>query len=112
MAYEEFRQWLLEEMKRRGWTFAELARQSDMTVSHLTRVASGERIPGAKTCISIARAFRLPAEEVLRRAGLIPPARGAVEGLEELQAYYRDLTQADRKRLLLIARAMLEEPPR
>ncbi|MHB9132622.1 MAG: helix-turn-helix domain-containing protein [Armatimonadota bacterium] len=107
--YETFRIWLQEEMERRSWTFTELARQSGITVSHLTRIAGGERIPGMKTLLAIARAFRLPREEVLRHAGIIPPVRGTVAGMEELQAYYHAMTPKDRKRLLSIARSFVED---
>ena len=107
--YDTFREWLADEMKRRGWSYTELSQRTGITLSHLSRVSQGERIPGMKTITAIARAFHRPAEEVLRLAGVIPPARGSVEGAEEMQAYFAELSPEDRKRLLTIARAFLAE---
>ncbi|MHB9134608.1 MAG: helix-turn-helix domain-containing protein [Armatimonadota bacterium] len=107
--YEHFRLWLRQELEHRRWNLAELSRRSKVTIGHLSRIMSGERVPGIETLVKIAVALHLPAEEVLRHAGLATTPRGAVEGQEELQRYFAEMTPADRKRLLTIARAFVVE---
>jgi transcriptional regulator with XRE-family HTH domain len=105
---DEFANWLLEELGRRGWDQSELARQSRVTTAQISRIFSGERRAGPAACRAIARAMHLPPEEVFRRAGLLPRARELPEGAEELLHLYGDLEEGDRRRLLAIARSLLE----
>ena len=56
----------------------------------------------------IARALGLPPEEVFRIAGLLPPARETAEGTKELVYLFESIDEANRQRLLLIARAFWE----
>lgn len=109
--HEEFTNWLEHELAERGWNKAELARRANIDLSHLLRIMSGERNPGPNTGRAIARAFHLPAEEVFRHAGILPRSRKHPEGLEELQHYYKNLSEEDRERLLLFARALYEAHP-
>jgi transcriptional regulator with XRE-family HTH domain len=50
-----------------------LARRSQISDSHISRLVAGGRKPGNEAAKAIARAFRLPPEEVMRQAGLLPP---------------------------------------
>lgn len=102
--YEDFRAWLHDELAHRRWNLAELARRSKVTLSHLSRIMSGERLPGIETLVKIAVGLHLPVEDVLLHAGVTPTPRGAVEGQGELLRYFAEMTAADRKRLLDIAR--------
>ncbi len=108
MSYEEFREWLEAQLQKRGWNLAELARRGNIDLSHLTRVAGGERIPGPATCVKIARAFRIPPEDVLRRVGVLTTTPSQVEGMEELAMYFAAFSPDDRKRLILLARALYQ----
>ena len=63
-------------MNQRGRTPRGLARRSQVTQTHISRIMSEMRRPGPDALMSIARAMHMPAEEVFRRAGLLPP-RGA-----------------------------------
>lgn len=105
---ETFEDWLEGELKARGWTIAELARRGHMKPSSLSRVLSGTRKAGPELCNAIARALRIPPEDVFRRAGLLPPSAQAqgVSGSDELILYYREMPPEDRRRLLAIARTL------
>lgn len=82
----EFRAWLEGELKNRGWSQRELARQSGVKQSRLSDVIRGVRNPGPKFCGDIARAFGIPVEVVMRAAAILPPS-AELEGLsEEAQA--------------------------
>ncbi|MHB9130394.1 MAG: helix-turn-helix domain-containing protein [Armatimonadota bacterium] len=113
MAYDEFKAFILSELKRRKWNMARLAKESGITLSHISRIMSGERTPGATTAVGIARAFRLPPEEILHLAGLAPDAHPSDTGEDELRYLYRLLDDDRRHHLLVVARALVEDaqPP-
>ena len=105
MSTDEFIGWLQQELKTRGWDMAELARRGGITRSQISKLMSGERNPGPNTCSAIARAFHIPAEEVFRRAGVLPKSRKGSEGADELLFHYQNMGEEARQYLLKIARA-------
>lgn len=105
---EAFVAWVLEELQKRGWSQSELARRAFVTRSGINKLLSGERNPGPVLCVAIAKAFKLPAEEVCRRAGVIPRPRSHSENLEdeeELLYHFRKMTPEAKQYLLMTARA-------
>ena len=103
--YDEFAEWLRQEMQTRGWDQAKLARCSQTTTALISRMLSGERRPGAVVARRLARALHLAPEEIFRRAGLLPRTLPQPPGLEELVHLYGELTDEDRQRLIMIARS-------
>lgn len=103
-----FGTWLAEELTRRRWEQSELRRYGGLTSGQVSRIISGERKAGPHACVIIARAMGLPPEEVFRRAGLLPPVRESVEGTRELVYLFENISEDDRQRLLLVARAFWE----
>lgn len=103
--HEDFSAWLQAELDARGWDQAELARRSQTTTALISRMISGERLPGAVVARRLARALSLAPEEVFRRAGLLPRTGPKPEGLEELAYLYTEMSDEDRDRLLAVARA-------
>lgn len=69
---EIFSKWILDELNRRGWPPAELARKARIDTGNLSRILSGTRKVGPDVCNSIAEALGLPPELVFRKAGLLP----------------------------------------
>lgn len=106
--YEEFVEWLQQQLQERGWDQSELARRGGIARSQVSRLMSGERRPGPTTCRAIARAFHMPVEEVFRRAGVLPRNRKVPAELEELQHYFLELGTEDQQRVLIIVRALHE----
>lgn len=70
---EKFTHFIEEELERRGWSRADLARASGISQSMLSHIWAGTRNPGTEVCEGIARAFKMPPETVYRAAGLLPP---------------------------------------
>lgn len=68
----EFHNWLQQEMKKRGWSQADLAREAGLSRGAVGNVLRQEREPGKGFLIGIAQALRLPPEEVFRIAGILP----------------------------------------
>lgn len=67
-----FAEWLDIELKHRAMSQAELARQAGVTRAAITNILTSNRGPGVELCQGIARAFKIPPEEVFRAAGLLP----------------------------------------
>jgi transcriptional regulator with XRE-family HTH domain len=70
---KSFAQWIVEEVESRGWSYAELGRRANLAGATISQVITEQKNPGADFCLGIARAFRVPPEEVFRRAGILPP---------------------------------------
>ena len=72
MATIDFSDWLFEELIKRGIKPAELARKAGLDKGIISRILNRERRPEPETLTSIARALRLPPEQIFRVAGLLP----------------------------------------
>ncbi len=103
---QNFIDWVLQEMKNRDWAIADLARKGEMKEPTISRVLNQHRNPGIDTCHGIARAFRIPPETVLRRAGLLPPKPAEDEVTEELLLLYSHLPPTVQDDLLEMIRAL------
>jgi len=109
MEAEDFTTWIQKELDYRKWDQAELARRTGITTAHISRIVSGTRRAGHKSCIAIAQALHIPPEEVFQRAGLLP-VKPKIDPLVEQIAHIAGKLPEERQRLLLnIARTMLEE---
>lgn len=101
-------EWLNEELQKRNWTRAELARRGGFNSSSLYLLDSGRRRPGPEICEGIARALNLPVEAVFRHAGLLPPVPESSPVSEELAYINRQLPPSKQLELLDLARVILE----
>ena len=99
-----FTGWIADELSRRGWSYNELGRRANISSSMLSLAMTGQRGVGLNFCTGVAKAFNLPPEEVLRRAGLLPPVAGDAQELAEIA---NALDDADRYVLMRTARALL-----
>ena len=92
-----FADWLYQELDMHGWTQAELARRSGITPAALSRILSGGRNPGVEVVRGIARALKIPTEEVMRRAGILPMQTEA--GENDRQVMQEIVRQMERLRV-------------
>lgn len=95
----DFAEWLEEEITKRAWRPADLARASGLYQSTVWKVLNRERLAGPEVCQALARALKLPAEVVYRKAGLLPelPAPVQDEQLTTLYDYYKRLSHKARE---------------
>jgi transcriptional regulator with XRE-family HTH domain len=103
-----FTDWLSDEMHKRGWSQAELAREAEITKGALSHIFSGTRKPGVLMLKSIARAFNLPEEHVFRVAGILEAASGP-QKVTDLDVWVSIFVEADletRQHLLAVARSI------
>lgn len=75
----DFVTWLNDELATQGWSRADLARATGLHKGSISNVLNGQRQPSVDFVMAVARAFKMPPEELFRRAGLLPP-RPAVGG--------------------------------
>jgi len=69
---DNFPNWLLTELENRGWSQAKLAKIAGVSRTAISDAISEKNPPGFEVCIAIAKAFKLPPEEVMRIAKLLP----------------------------------------
>jgi transcriptional regulator with XRE-family HTH domain len=82
---QTFQDWLEEEMNRRGWTQAELARRSHISQPTLSRIVTETRQVGPDVALAIAHALGESPVKVYRMAGLLPrPTNARRAKVEEL----------------------------
>ncbi len=104
-----FGRWLLDELDARRWSMRELARQTGVSESTISRIVSGKRNPSSALCRRMAEALRVPPERVFRQAGLLPNYPQESPRMKEALYLFRELPEDERRRILLIMRTLLEE---
>jgi transcriptional regulator with XRE-family HTH domain len=67
-----FSEWLEDQLRIHNWSNADLARIARIDPAVISRALSSERMLSPESLQKIARAFKLPTEEVYRNAGLLP----------------------------------------
>lgn len=74
-----FAKWLREQLAIRGWSQRTLAREAGVSYTSVSNKLTGQ-YPSWKFCAAIAKAFNIPCETVLQKAGLlltVPEQRSA-----------------------------------
>ena len=105
---ESFVDWLNDELNRRGWSRSEAARRGHISASMMDKVINEIANPGLDFCNAIARAFCIPPEDVLRRAGLLPPAPPESASLNEALFLFRQLHPDTQDQVLAMLRGLVE----
>lgn len=67
-----FSEWLAIEAVTRDWTQADLARKSGLNRAVISKILSDRSDPSPDSCKALAKALKLPIEEIYRAAGLLP----------------------------------------
>lgn len=107
---KDFRDWLTEELNRRGWSKSELARQAGLSPSIVSKMLLGDRNITADQCIKLAQALGLSPVLLLVKAGILPPQESSNDPtIEELLDIARQLPGPAREELLSYARFKLRE---
>lgn len=96
----DFSLWLIEQLEKRNWKPAELARKSGIDTGLLSRLLNRERMPGPSTCNAIAEALQLPPQVVYQVAGLMPSSPDYDEVIEEIKYLSEKVSKEKRKQIL------------
>ena len=103
---KEFSKWLQEEIDKREWTQADLARKTNLSRAAVSQVLSENRRPGPEFCRATAHALDLPEEEVFRQAGLLSPKLEEPPGLGKWIRMFILADEDERDRMLDIAETL------
>lgn len=116
---QHFADWFNEQLRQREWTQGKLIVQSGSTDEErlssaaVSRYSTGKMIPDIISCQKIARAFGLPVELVLQKAGLIEPSLAETDWVRQViddLAYAVDAGQlSEGGRLAIIAQIRREQ---
>lgn len=115
---ESFAKWLNAELDKRNLSRSEAARRGGISPSMFDKVIGGFAKPGVDFCRGVAKTFRVPLEEVYRRAGLLPPITDEDTRLfESIKARIGLLSPVQRAELdryldYLVSSAQVEPGPR
>jgi transcriptional regulator with XRE-family HTH domain len=81
----KFASWLNAALAEKGWTQAELARRSGLTRQVISYYFSEKSKQPDETALQkIAKAFKLPVQQVYRAAGILPPDKEISEEIEQI----------------------------
>ena len=81
---EKFSDWLEAQLHRLGWSQADFSRESGLHRAIISKIILGSSKPTPETLAAIAHGLGLPAEQVFRAAGLLPPVNLENEILEQI----------------------------
>ncbi len=106
----KFKDWLLNEMDRRGWSQSDLARSADLNRAVINKLLSGQSMPRPSTLAALARAFKIPIERVFRISGLLPEIPESESLIEEVNYHFRQLQSPQRRATaLMLIKALISE---
>ena len=91
-------------MEIREWSQAELSRQAGLSRTAISDVISGKAGPGYNLCMSVAKAFEMPPESIMRVAGLLPAEPEIDEEIEQILHEVAKLTKPDQEEVLAYIR--------
>lgn len=119
MAQTAFAEWLDRKMRRAGYgeNKSQLARDIGVGTSTVSAWFWRNTLPSTDTCGRLAHLFRVPVEDILRLAGHLPPLEPEPRALREAPSPYdgeiaeivRDLDEESKRRVVVIARALLDD---
>jgi len=88
------------ELQSRGWTQADLARESGLNTSVISNLINGNRKLGLSSLLGFVKAFGVSADKILREAGLLPPVPERTEAHEQVLHLWDQLSATDRQVVL------------
>jgi len=112
MENDHFGDWLQQQLNERDWTQADLVRQSKITSAGISRIMTGQRLPGKRSLGQFAHALRLPPETLYRAAGLLPPERESTPTLDQANYLLALLPEQDQEEVLALIQFRLERKAR
>lgn len=105
---ETFRDWLLNELKKRGWSQSELAKRAGLAPSTISNIFNANKGLGEVSLSAIAKALNVPTEIVFRAAGFLPKAHIMTEQKEEILYLFDKLSEQEKKDAIRYLRFLID----
>lgn len=99
--------WLNRELRERGWSQRELARRAGVSGATISQVLSMQQRPTWEFCASVARALRVPVDDLFVLAGLKRPPAEPIREEQEVLELLRSLPATARSVIITMLRAMV-----
>jgi transcriptional regulator with XRE-family HTH domain len=96
----DFSEWLRKQLSDYRWTQADLAAKSGVSPAQIARVLSGERGLGMQSLSAIAKAMKIPPDEVFIAAGWLPPKPLITAQKERLLFLFDQLPENEKEDML------------
>lgn len=106
---EKFSEWINAELNQRGWSVRELARRAGVSHGAINNVINELRKPGSELCSGIAKALKVPPEEVFRHAGILPKASEKTVNMQEMVYLFDQLEDDDQRNVIAMLRGYVKE---
>lgn len=105
----DFAEWLNKQLQVRNWSQSELANKAGIHRQVISSYIGGQRQkPDAEILLTIARALKLPPEEVLRAAKLLPQVSETTEKHTNLVHLFDLLPPEEQERVLRYVRLQVD----
>lgn len=104
-----FVEWFKAEIDSRGWGIRETARRLNVSHPVISSIITHGESPSWDTCAAIAKAFDLPADYVLRLAGLLPKQPDETPEFKEWIGLIDGLPAEAVREMIAVARALRAE---
>lgn len=98
---DTFSNWLANEIKQRGLSFREIARQAGVSHTLVSRILSGDMPVSADFCIKVASVLKVSPEFLLRMAEILPPLETFENAtMEEINEALKNLPPDQQRQVL------------
>lgn len=105
----DFSNWLLEQMSKRDWSQADLARATGLNRQVISSYINMRRTnPEPDALVAIAHGLKLSPIVVFRKAGLLPDSNGADVKLDDWEFLLKQMSPEDEAELRQIAEMKIE----
>lgn len=104
LSMENKGKWLDILLDEKGWTPADLSRETGIDSAVISNIRNGKRGTGYDTATKIAHALKLPIERVYRASGLLPPSAETDEETEQIIYESSKLNPQDRAEVIAYIR--------
>jgi transcriptional regulator with XRE-family HTH domain len=105
-----FSEWLQQEIDLRGWSWNKLSVEAGLSSGTIYNIRDGVRGVGEDSLKSIAKALKLPPDQIFRRAGVLPPTKIDDDPLtEEAEYLISELSHELREQAINYIRYLYEQ---
>lgn len=105
-----FSDWLLEEMNKRGWSQADLARASGLNRQVISNYINSRRNkPEPDALVALAHGMKMSPIVIFRKAGLLPAEGGDQLKFEDWKYILEELPEEEQEELRKIAEMKIEK---
>jgi transcriptional regulator with XRE-family HTH domain len=105
-------EYILEYLDRQNLSQAELARRADISPSQLSKILNRTSAPGREACEGLAHALKLPPDQVMQMAGLLPKRDARSTLIDRIVHLVEQMPPEEQERFVSLAEWTVEQQER